>query len=352
MMTSRERELATIRHEIPDRIPVDAIHVEIGAAIAAALGIAENSVSDALGIDGRGISPPYIGPLPEPIEGFQLTPWGTADGGPYGAVAGNPYPLAAVASVAAVERYPWPDAAAYDYALAASKAHALHTQYAVRGPYWVPLFWRTCELFGMEEAMIKMVVQPAVYEAALEHVFAHVYEVVERMVAACGDDLDILCLGDDFATQRGMLVSPDLWRKFLKPRLAKLFAIGKRHGKPVWFHSCGDVTPILPDLIEIGVDLWETVQLHALPMSPERLKREYGRDLAFFGGVNTQHLPFATPAEVQAEVIRCIETLGAGGGYICGPDHHIKPDVPVQNALTLFQTARSFRRDGYTHPGV
>jgi uroporphyrinogen decarboxylase len=94
--------------------------------------------------------------------------------------------------------------------------------------------------------------------------------------------------------------------------------------------------------------VWETVQLHALPLSPAQLKRHFGRHIAFFGGVSTQRLPFASPNDVRAETLRCIELLGEGGGYICGPDHHIKPDVPPANTLALFRAATSFQRAGYT----
>jgi uroporphyrinogen decarboxylase len=144
------------------------------------------------------------------------------------------------------------------------------------------------------------------------------------------------------------MMNPRLWRKLLKPYYEKLFAIGKRRGLPIWFHSCGDVTAVLPDLIEIGMDVWETVELHTLPISASRLKQEYGNDIAFFGGVNTQALPFKTPNEVADEVRRCIDSLGQGGGYICGPDHHIKPDVSAANAIALFEAARSYAQPGYT----
>jgi uroporphyrinogen decarboxylase len=160
--------------------------------------------------------------------------------------------------------------------------------------------------------------------------------------------MQVLCLGDDFATQRGMMFDPELWRRYLKPRFAKLFEIGKSAGKFVWFHSCGDITPVLGDLIDIGMDVWETVQLHALPFSPRELKRRFGRNLAFFGGINTQRLPFATPDAVRAEVAECIEVLGRGGGYIVGPDHHVRPEVPPENAVALFDAAAAFRAPGYT----
>jgi uroporphyrinogen decarboxylase len=342
-MNPRERQLATIRHRTPDRISLDAIQIEICPEIAAYLGIAEAEVYDALGIDGRMVGPRYIGPLPDPAGGFELTQWGTADGGPYGATGANPYPLAAAGTVAEVDAYPWPDPDRYDYPACAAAARALHERYAVRGPGWMPVFWRACELFGMAETMVKMLAQPAVFEAAIERIFEHVHEVCRRTVAECGDALDILIIEDDFASQASLMISPAHWRRYLKPRYEKLFEIGARAGKPVWFHSCGNILAVLPDLIEIGMDVWETVELHTLPISAAQLKRAYGRDLAFFGGVNTQRLPFITPAEVVAEVVRCIEALGGEGGYICGPDHHIKPDVPPENAVALFRAAQAYR---------
>jgi uroporphyrinogen decarboxylase len=346
-MNPRARQLAAIRHELTDRISVDAIHVEIPDQIAEYLEVGQDAVLDALGLDGRIVAAPYTGQLPQATGGVALSEWGTPDSGTYGYGTSRHAPLAGVESVSQVERYPWPDPAQYDYAAAAGAARDL-SNYAVRGPYWRPLFCGVCDMMSSEEAMSAMLTRPRVFEAVLEHVYLHVSEYCKRLHAACGDAMPVFCLGDDFATQRGLMISPEQWRRYLKPRLSKLFGIGKSAGKPVWFHSCGDITEVLPDLIDIGMDVWETVQLHTLPISAEQLKRDYGREITFFGGVNTQRLPFATPKEVRTEVVRCIETLGRGGGYICGPDHHIKPDVPVRNAVTLFSTAVQFRREGYT----
>lgn len=345
-MNSRERQLAAIRHEVPDRLPVDAISVENQPEIARYLGIRPDEVLDALGLDGRIVAAGYTGVLPPPVDGMGWTEWGVLNTGDYGTA--HAYPFSSSTTVADIERFPWPPLSQYDFESARRAASNLGGKYAVRGPYWRPLFCRVCEMFGMEEAMVKMSLEPAVFEAALEHVFQWAMDYCRTLLDACGDDMPIFCLGDDFATQRGLMISPEDWRRFLKPRFARLFALGKERGKHVWFHSCGDITGILPDLIDIGVDVWETVQLHTLPMSPAELKREYGRHLTFFGAVNTQRLPFASPREVQEDVLRCIEVLGKGGGYICGPDHHIKPDVSADNAVTLFRTAVAFRREGYT----
>lgn len=359
--------LAAIRQRVPDRIPVDCICVENGPALADHLGCPEEEVLERLGLDGRGIGPAYLGdpprcpstpPLPSPErregrgergQGGQASPpldeWGGINTGDYGTA--HHYPLAAADSVAEVERYPWPDPARYDYATAAQQAAALR-DYAVRGPHWQPLLCRVAALMGLEQTLLKLALRPEVFDAALEEVTSRVEEHCRLLIEACGEAMPILKIGDDFATQRGLMFSPEQWRRFLKPRYARLFALGKQAGLVVWFHSCGDITPVLPDLIEIGMDVWETVQLHTLPLSPQELKRQYGRDLCFFGGVNTQRLPFVTPEQVREETRRCLETLGEGGGYICGPDHHLKPDVPGANAVALFETARSFRHPGYT----
>jgi uroporphyrinogen decarboxylase len=345
-MNSRERQLASIRHEVPDRIPVDAIGVENQAEVAKWLHIDPIHVLEQLGVDGRVVGAPYLGELKPPLNGATFTEWGTPSTGDYGTA--RSYPLANASSIAVVENFPWPDVAMYDYQNAAQTARQLGAQYAVRGPYWKPLFCRVCDLFGMEEAMVKMLVEPKLFEAALDRVFQYTAEHSERLLDACGDAMPILCLADDFATQRGLMISPENWRRFLKPLYTKLFAIGKKRGKFIWFHSCGDITAVLPDLIDIGMDVWETIQLHTLPMSAERLKREFGRHMTFFGGVNTQRLPFMTPAQVREEVTRCIESLGRDGGYICGPDHHVKPDVSASNTVALFETACTFRHNGYT----
>ncbi|NLG26453.1 MAG: hypothetical protein GX557_00965 [Chloroflexi bacterium] len=345
-MSGRDRQLAAISHTLADRLPVDAICVENQADIARLLDIPTDAVLDRLGLDGRIISAPYTGEAPVLPTGQPLTEWRVPLVDDYGTA--RAYPLATAESLAEIERFPWPSPDDYDYALAAEAAHALNPRYAVRGPYWVPLICRVFDLVGMEQAMVWMTAEPALFEAVLERATTFTEVFCERLLTACGDAMPFLCLGDDFATQRGLMVSPALWRRWLKPRLARVFAVGKRLGKHVWFHSCGDITAVLPDLLDIGMDVWETVQLHALPLSASDLKREYGAHLTFFGGVNTQRLPFVTPEQVRAEVRACIEVLGRDGGYICGPDHHIKPDVPAANAVALFDDARAYRGTGYT----
>jgi len=343
-MNHRERQLAAIRHEVPDRIPVDAQAIENTEAVAALLRVPEAEVTSHLGLDGTCIGVSY-GKRQVDQDGNSLTEWGIPEVHDWSAT--HRCPLAKAESVAEVERYGWPDPSQYDYAEARRRAQAGHEELAVRGPRCAGFFHQVCLLMGVEEALVKMMLMPDVFEAAVECVFQVTLELVRRYAAECGPDLDLLCIWDDFATQRGMMLDPQRWRRYFKPRYARLFEIGKEAGKMVWFHACGDISAVLPDLIDIGMDVWETVQLHTLPLTPEELKREYGKQITFFGGVNTQRLPFISTGEVVEEVTRCISALGRGGGYICGPDHHIKPDVPAANTVELFRAAREYAGDGY-----
>ncbi len=352
-MNSRQRTLAAIRREPIDRVPVDCINLENQPETAAYLGIDSPEVRsdlrpmmdhypqvfEQLGIDGRRAWLFYNGESRQGPGGERLNEWGAIEKLDYGSA--HWYPLGDAASISDIEKHPWPKVEDYDFARTAAIAREFGGEYAVRSPGWMPLFCTACDLMGMETAMINMACSPKLFEAVLEEIFQRVAECCRRLLDACGDDLPILWLGDDFATQRGMMISPEHWRRFLKPLYARLFEIGKQAGKVVWFHSCGDTTEVLPDLIDIGMDVWETIQLHTLPISPQQLKQQFGRQITFFGGVNTQRLPFATPNEVRREVQACIEALGGDGGYICGPDHIIKPDVSPENTVALFEAARN-----------
>jgi uroporphyrinogen decarboxylase len=140
------------------------------------------------------------------------------------------------------------------------------------------------------------------------------------------------------------MISPAQWRRFLKPTFRKVFDLVKSYGFKVWFHSCGTFRPVLPDLIESGIDVWETVQVHLGGNDPEVLKHEYGKNLAFYGAISTQRtLPHGSPEDVRAEVRERIRVLGQGGGYICGSDHGIMPDVPIANVVAMLDEVRQFR---------
>ncbi len=357
-MNGRERIIRAIEHQVSDRIPVAILEIENEYDFARYLGIEghEQMVHpdigyyspsyEKLGIDCFRLEFAYTGDIEAEHEGEALNEWGCVAKKDYG--TSHWYPLAGASSIKEIENHKWPNPKAFDIDRAAQKARAISDQYAVRGPHWWPLLCRVFDLMGMEQTLMNMTLEPKLFEAALDKIFEITYQCSEGLLERCGDDLHILCGAEDFASQQGMLISPELWRKYLKPKYAKLFELAKKHGKYTWFHSCGNIVEVLPDLIDIGMDVWETVQLHTLPISPSELKSQYGRDITFFGAVNSQRLPFMSPGEVQEEVRRCIELLGEGGGYICSADHGIRADVPFENIEKLFSAACDFKRKEYT----
>ncbi|MDD1651235.1 MAG: uroporphyrinogen decarboxylase family protein, partial [Methylococcaceae bacterium] len=196
-----------------------------------------------------------------------------------------------------------------------------------------------------QETLLNFHLRPEVMEAAVRRIEEFTLEFSRRSMEAGRGLADIYFYGDDFATQRGMMISPAHWRRFLKPTYRKIFALAKGMGYRVWFHSCGTFRPVLGDLVDCGMDVWETVQAHLPGNEPESLKRDFGKHITFYGAISTQHtLPEGTTDQVRSEVRERIRVLGEGGGYICGSDHGIMPDVPIDNVLALIDEARRFRR--------
>ncbi len=342
--------MAAIRRELTDRISVDAIFIYNNTEIAEHLDLEKEEILDRLGIDGRVVLLEYRNEFTEPSNDPNRVTWSTTlldeSSSQYG--TSREYPLATARCLADIEAYDWPDPDDFNFDKAIGIAKYFGESYAVRGPLWVPVFCKACDLFGMEEAMVRMMLDPEVFAAALDKITDLHVAVCERLLDACGDSLPVFYVGDDFSTQRGLMISPEKWREFIKPRLDRIIDVGRKRNKYIWFHSCGDITSVLPDLIEMGIDVWETVQLQTLPYSPEELKKKFGDRLTFFGGINSQKLPFANSEEIKQEVNTRIEVLGKGGGYICGPDHTINHDIPPQNTVDMFEAACLFRKEGYT----
>ncbi|MGD8487258.1 MAG: uroporphyrinogen decarboxylase family protein [Chloroflexota bacterium] len=366
MESSRDRVLKAVRHEQPDVVPVNFSNFYDPAQWFDHFDVDDSSaLRERLGFDIEYARPVYTGPYAE----RNLDIWGTPIEGVFGAdgvgYSGerNGYPLARAETVADIDRFPWPDPDDFDYdagaralqAIPDSKAKRLDCKYGIRqegsppaesqgGGSWLPLVCTLFNLFGLEQTLINFRSAPRLNEAALKHVETFTLEFVRRSLDAAGGQADFFFYGDDFATQQGLMISPEDWRRYLKPVFGSVFATVKERGVKVWFHSCGQFRPVLPDLIDMGLDVWEAVQVHLEGNDPRALKRDFGRHITFFGAISTQQtLPFGTTEQVRAEVRERIRVLGEGGGYICGPDHGVMPDIPIENGLALIDEARGFR---------
>ncbi|MBI3920980.1 MAG: hypothetical protein HY318_06120 [Armatimonadetes bacterium] len=204
------------------------------------------------------------------------------------------------------------------------------------------MYWR---LRGMELTMLDMVEDP---ELAYEMLGRCAEFAVKLSVEACGRfALDWLWSGDDVSGQFAMMMSPATWREMIKPHLQRVFTVGKAHGLWVAHHCCGALRPIIPDLIEMGLDVLNPIQCNCPGMVPLELKREFGRDLAFMGGVDTQGvLPNGSADEVRRATARLIEGMTSdGGGYILAASHTIPPETPDENIFAMYEVAGITREE-------
>lgn len=199
------------------------------------------------------------------------------------------------------------------------------------------MFERAWTLRGMENFLADMLLEPAFAEELLDAICGFDLELLDLALAY---DIDGFYFGDDWGRQSGLIMGPRLWRKFIKPRMARLYGRVKSAGKFVAQHSCGDNLEIFPDLIEIGLDVYQTFQPEIYDIG--EVKKRFGSDLAFWGGISTQRLlPFASEAEVRSTAIATMEVLGAGGGCIASPTHDITPDIPPRNVAALIDVFRN-----------
>ena len=203
------------------------------------------------------------------------------------------------------------------------------------------LFERAWTLTGMENLLVYMLTEPDFVDALLDRILAFHLKVLDIFLAY---DFDCVYFGDDWGQQRGLIMGPALWRRFIKPRLAEMYGAVKKAGRFIAQHSCGDIREVLPDVIDIGLDIYQTFQPEIYDL--QETKARYGDRLSFWGGISTQRLlPFASPEGVIQKAVETIQIVGRGGGYIAGPTHAIPGDVPPENIdalIRLFQDQRKY----------
>jgi len=202
---------------------------------------------------------------------------------------------------------------------------------------WVAALWE-CATFmrGMEGLLLDVALHPAFVEALMDGLVEHAVRTTQILLETC--EFEGIAVSDDYGTQNAMLISPDDWRRFVKPGLARVYDTAKSRGKTVFHHSCGHIVPIIGDMIDIGLDILHPIQPEA--MDSAVLKREFGSRLTFCGGIPTQELLVTgTPAQVREEVRRLKATLGRDGGYILEPGITIQADVPLANMSAMIDEA-------------
>ena len=195
------------------------------------------------------------------------------------------------------------------------------------------LFERAWSLVGLENLYMNFILEPEFVEYVLDEIVNYNLAILD---VALQYDVGGVYFGDDYGQQTGLLFSPETWRQFIKPQLAKLFDRVRSSGKVVAMHSCGNISAVLGDLIDIGLEVYQTVQPEVYDL--QKLKNEFGADLAFWGGISTQELlPRATPEEVKKVTAETIKIMSKNGGYIASPAHAVPCDTPPENIMALIE---------------
>jgi len=379
-MTSRERVLAVLNHEIPDRVPIvlgvsnatgikmtpyrglkDLLSIsapdaylydwpELGSAK-----IDEDTMrrlhSDVRGVLDRFPKEIYERNSKRELHSPCIDDWGG------GQIEIEPsiwfpgyHPLSDATTVEELENYQgWPDMddpSRIAHVAAEAKKLAQENEYAIMATPWLMFpFERAFSMQGMDKFLLNMAMYPNFAETLLRKNLSLCKKLMGNFLTEIGEDIDIIKIGDDLGTQDRLMISPKMYRKLLKPIHAELIQHIKKYTKAkIFFHTDGDVFGLIDDFIEIGVDILNPIQTSAGNMANlEELKSRYGKDLVFCGAVDTQHiLPQGTPEEVRQEMKRVINILGRDGGYMVASVHTIMHEVPPENILAMVDAVEEF----------
>lgn len=350
VMTPRERVMRAVGREETDRVPLFYRDVpEVDARLRRDLGLAtRDDLLEYFGVDFRWVDPAYIGPpLEDPATEHRRDIWGVeyryvraGHGGHWEPVA---FPLESVEDPAALDDYPWPDVGWFDFTVLDAqfrryRDYATMTAPGVASP---GVLTTIQSLLGMERTLTDMLLNPEFFHALSDRVMAFTTEYLRRFYDVAGDRLDFFRIGEDYGTQRGLLFGIPQWREFIRPTLLEMSGMAKAHGSLYYQHTCGSVRDLIPDLIEVGVDVLDPLQVTAAGMVPAELKAEFGNRICFSGGVDEQVLlPRGSPDEVARAVRELIGVMAPGGGFFLGSTHNFQADIPTANIVAMYEAAR------------
>jgi uroporphyrinogen decarboxylase len=360
-MTPRERVQAALNHVQPDFTPCDyyatpEIHLALarhfglkepksiaGGMGGSAGGLEDGGVAERLGTDLRYVNPPYIGPpLASFDDGSSMNLWGIRrrpmanEYGEYAEPVESPY--AKWTTVEEAQEFPWPSPDWFDYS-AIPALCARHQEMAIitGGTYVQDFINGVAFGRGVEQVLFDIAAEEPVYLYIVQRRHRFYLAYIERTLVAAKGRIDVVLCGDDFGSQRGLLISPKSFERLFAAKKKELFDLVHSYGAKVSHHCCGSSRALIPRFLDCGMDCLQTVQPQAAGMDPYDLKRAFAGRIALHGAVDVQGwLQRSTPAEIEAQVNRLMDEVGAGGGYILAPSHHIQPDTPLENVLAVY----------------
>ena len=352
-MTSRERVQATFTHTQPDCTPCDYFATaEIHQALLDHFQTTSDAkLRDRLGTDIRYVNPPYTGPeLPTFDDDSSIDIWGIRrrpmpnEYGEYDEPVTFPY--AEWQTVEQAKAFDWPNPDWFDYeALPGMCAEFPHAAIAT-GRFGIQDFINGVAFGrGVEQVLLDIALEEPVYLYIVEKRHRFFLEYIERTLQAAKGRIDIVLCGDDFGSQRNLLISPETFDKLFAKKKKEFFDMVHSYGARISHHSCGSTRKLIPRFIDLGMDALQTIQPQATCMNPYELKKDFGSQITFHGAVDVQGwLQRATPREIAGEVNHLMDEVGRAGGYILAPCHHIQPDTPIENVLAIYSTVSERRK--------
>ncbi len=353
MSKQKERVLTVINREKPDRIPLD-FSANAGLQEILYNQLPINDYYDMLHyfhsdiFDMRGVvDPEYHGKKPFKIQhpdGVFENYWGmktrimeTATGPEESYCE---FPLADFTTIEELESYPWPSVDDFDFTTISSRLKKWE-EFAIMAS-GVSIFQHPSFLRGLDNLLVDFLINTEIADYIMDKFTNFYLEYFDKLLTATKGQITILRIADDLGMQDRLLISPEVFKHFFIPRLKKFTDMAHSHGVYVMNHSCGSIVPFIGDLIDIGVDILDPIQVTAKGMDPELLKERFGNNLCFHGGVDTQYLlTTGTVDEVRKQVHNLVQTLGKGGGYILSPSHVLQTDVPLANIEALYQEGQT-----------
>jgi len=353
-MTSRERVLKAFARQIPDRVPINYFaNPGIDRRLKQHYGLGENDgegLSARLGVDFRGVDAPYTGPkLHADLPDRNIDIWGIRrrwiahESGGYWDYCD--FPLRD-ATLEQVEAWPLPSPDHFDYSKVAEQCER-HRGFAIfaGGAGTGDIINKDAMLRNMEQVLVDLLTDEPAGLRLIDRRLAVQFEVTARILEAGRGRIDFLWIGEDLGTQKGPLISLELFRKHIRPRHQKLVDLAKHWKIPVLIHSCGSSSWAFDDFAEMGIAAVDTLQPEAKNMAPAYLKQRFGGKLAFHGCISTAGpVAFGTPEQTAQNAREILETMMPGGGYCFAPTHMLQDNSPTENVVAVYDTARQHGR--------
>lgn len=352
-MIHRDRVIMALNHQQPDRVPVDFWAVpEIWARLKSHFKVErKEDVLECLDVDIRLEMPDYIGSLPL----FKADGSYYAIDGTHRKIVKNAfctfeeyasYPLVNCETPDEIRAYPyWPQIEDYDWKSFSDKIGDHHEKYFTKVEVGGP-FEMSWGLRGMEQFLIDMITNPEMADVILEQRTNYYIEFIKRAMEFAGSKIDAFYTYDDIATQSSLLISKEMWHRFIMPCHKRINSLIKDYGKKIIYHSCGAISPLIGDLVNLPIDVLNPLQPKAAGMDFEIIKSTWGEKISFHGAICIQELlPNGSPEQVYESVSKTIRTLGRKGGYIMGAAHHIQNDTPTENILAMYRAAWDSKYD-------